>query len=292
MNQTEETRDLIMHQVKFNEDVISVIEEDGEPYVAMKPISEGIDLTWNSQFELIKRDPVLSAAVRVIRTVAFDGKSREMTCLPLKYLNGWLFKLDAARYEGDRRDRIIRYQKECYDVLFKHFFGDPDRTYATLMEMQEKIAQLEVMISPDLPIEIFHYNNSTVRMVMLHEQPGLYAPDILHIIDGNWRANNNQAPSRLTRMGLTRDKHYLVTSIGRVATHLGLTPDYLLARMRVSGNIRGMTFVLPHGMSLLRNIAPDLYQWYCNTVFPALPRAGKIYDRRCENLALTEGIIQ
>ena len=44
-----------------------------------------------------------------------------MLCLPLDYLNGWLFKISAKRYTGARRDAIVRYQKECYRVLAEHF---------------------------------------------------------------------------------------------------------------------------------------------------------------------------
>lgn len=56
-----------------------------------------------------------------MQTVAADGKERVMLCLPLDYLNGWLFKIDARRYKGERQALIIRYQKECYRVLAEHF---------------------------------------------------------------------------------------------------------------------------------------------------------------------------
>lgn len=289
MYQTEGTTDLAMSQVKFHDDTLCVIEDEGDRYVAMKPICAMLDLKWHAQRELIMRDPVLSSVIRMIRTTGFDGKSYQMVCLPLEYLNGWLFKLDVSRYEGDRREKIIEYQTECYQVLYRHFFGDPRQMYLSMVEMQEKIARLELMISPEVPIEIFHFTDMIVRMFMVYDQPGLYAPDIIHILERNWSANYSQSPSQLERLGLKRDKHFLVTNVGKVAAHLGLTPNYLLARARLGGSVRGMTFVLPHGMSLLRTVAPDLYQWYCNTVYPAIPRAGRIYDHRQDNLALTEG---
>lgn len=40
-----------------------------------------------------------------------------MPCLPLDYLNGWLFGISSASVKEDIRDRVIRYQKECYQVL-------------------------------------------------------------------------------------------------------------------------------------------------------------------------------
>ena len=44
-----------------------------------------------------------------------------MACLPLRYLNGWLFGVNADRVKEEIRDRVIRYQEECYDVLFQAF---------------------------------------------------------------------------------------------------------------------------------------------------------------------------
>ena len=52
-----------------------------------------------------------------------DGKRYEMVCLPLDYFNGWLFRIDSRRHKGARRELIIKYQRECYHVLAKHFLG-------------------------------------------------------------------------------------------------------------------------------------------------------------------------
>jgi hypothetical protein len=41
--------------------------------------------------------------------------------MPLKYLNGWLFKVPASRYKGEKRKAIIRYQEECYSALYDYF---------------------------------------------------------------------------------------------------------------------------------------------------------------------------
>ena len=54
--------------------------------------------SWNKQLELIKRDPVLYSTMTIMGIVAVDGKERDMVCLPLEYLNGWLFKVPASRY--------------------------------------------------------------------------------------------------------------------------------------------------------------------------------------------------
>jgi hypothetical protein len=44
-----------------------------------------------------------------------------MLCLPLKYLDGWLFGVNANRVKPELRGRVIQYQRECYDILARAF---------------------------------------------------------------------------------------------------------------------------------------------------------------------------
>lgn len=105
-----------------NADLQIVREQSGRILVAMKPICDALCLDWEPQRKMIMADPVLNSTASITEAVGADGKSREMVCLPLDYLNGWLFKINANRYKGDdRRETIIRYQRECYRVLADHF---------------------------------------------------------------------------------------------------------------------------------------------------------------------------
>ncbi|WP_427144074.1 phage antirepressor N-terminal domain-containing protein [Pseudomonas nitroreducens] len=99
---------------------------DDQRLVVIRPVCEGIGLSWNSQFERIKRDDVLSTCIRVIRMqVHGDIQQRELTCLPLKYLNGWLFGIDTRRCRKEIRPALIRYKRECYQVLAAHWQPKP-----------------------------------------------------------------------------------------------------------------------------------------------------------------------
>ena len=108
-------------KVPFYGNELITVEQNGEIYVAMKPIVEALGLTWRKQRELISRDLVLSDGTVMVPTEGKDGKQYQMLCLPLKYLNGWLFKVPASRYTGKKREAIIRYQKECYSALYEYF---------------------------------------------------------------------------------------------------------------------------------------------------------------------------
>jgi len=116
-------------EVTFYEDTIVAVLVPGEGadeltvFVPIRPICDQLGLTWSGQFERIKRDPILSEVtqgVRVIRTPDRGGE-QEMLCIPIEYLNGWLFGVSAARVKDALRDKLLRYQRDCYKVLWGAF---------------------------------------------------------------------------------------------------------------------------------------------------------------------------
>lgn len=107
--------------VRFYGGEIVTAERNGMYYAAMKPICEAIGVDANGQIQRIKRHPVLSESVCIIHAVAEDGKQREMIMLPLKYLNGWLFGIDVNKVSADVKDKLIAYQRECFEVLDQYW---------------------------------------------------------------------------------------------------------------------------------------------------------------------------
>ncbi len=103
--------------IQFRDQPISVIPQDNQLYVAMKPICENIGIDWKSQYSRIKRHQVLNSVMVMMITTASDSKRYDQICLPLDYLNGWLFGIDANRVRPEIRDRLIQYQTECFKVL-------------------------------------------------------------------------------------------------------------------------------------------------------------------------------
>lgn len=107
--------------IPFNGDEIMAITKDGKKFVVPKQICENLGLDWSAQRQKIERDSVLSSTMVMITTVAKDGKNREMSVLPLEYLNGWLFGIDDTRVKEAIRPKIIEYKKQCYIVLYEYF---------------------------------------------------------------------------------------------------------------------------------------------------------------------------
>lgn len=106
--------------IDFNGQSLITIEKDGIAYTAIKPICENIGLHWRGQRERILREEVLSEGVRVIRTPSAGG-DQDMLCLPIEYLNGWLFGVDTKRVKPEIKPALLMYKKECYKVLHDYW---------------------------------------------------------------------------------------------------------------------------------------------------------------------------
>ncbi|MDE3995897.1 phage antirepressor N-terminal domain-containing protein [Glaesserella parasuis] len=118
--------------ISFNNQALITFEQNGTRYTAMKPICENIGLAWEPQLLRIKRDDILSSTMIITIIVAEDVKNREMVCLPIEYLNGWLFGIDVKRCKPEIRETLIKYKKECYQALHDYWFnGKAERKTTT-----------------------------------------------------------------------------------------------------------------------------------------------------------------
>lgn len=92
----------------------------GVAYVAMKPIVENLDMSWSTQVRKLMAQADKFNCVHM-NMVAGDRKLRELLCIPLQKLNGWLFSINPAKVRDDIRDRLVRYQEECFTALHDYW---------------------------------------------------------------------------------------------------------------------------------------------------------------------------
>lgn len=120
--------------VNFLGSEIMVINHDGEPYVAMRTVVDGMGLDWKSQFVKIKQR--FKSTVVEITTVANDERNRSMLCLPLRKLFGWLMTINPNKVASHKRQTIIRYQNECDDALWQYWTTGIANREKILLEME------------------------------------------------------------------------------------------------------------------------------------------------------------
>lgn len=104
-----------------NKQKIQVLVENGNEFVPIRPICDALGIDAKSQRDRIKRDQILSSTEVTMTSVGADGKNREMTVLPLRFVFGWLFTIDANLVKEESRQTVLKYQLECYNALYDHF---------------------------------------------------------------------------------------------------------------------------------------------------------------------------
>ncbi len=108
--------------VQFREDTIYLVSLDNEPFVPLKPISENLGLDWRSQHRKLL-DTARRWQPKSIKVVAQDGKLREMICIPLRKLPAWLYSISPEKVKPEIREKLVKYQEECDEVLWNYWFA-------------------------------------------------------------------------------------------------------------------------------------------------------------------------
>lgn len=178
--------------VLFYEDEITAVRvrRDGEiqVFVPLRPIVELLGLDWSGQLRRVRNDAVLAEEVQPVR-VETAGGPQEMPCLPLDMLNGWLFGINANRVREDVRERLVRYQRDCYRVLYEAFnegrlATGADATFQELMQQSDsqaveayrmlqamlKMARNQIIIESRLGVQDERLEQHEQRLEQLEER--------------------------------------------------------------------------------------------------------------------------
>jgi len=99
---------------------ITLVDNNGIAYVAMREVVEGIGLSWGTQSIKLNENSKKFNCFH-IETVGADGKNRQMLCMPIKKLNGWLFSINPNKVRADLKERLENYQEECFLALWDYW---------------------------------------------------------------------------------------------------------------------------------------------------------------------------
>ncbi|EEV4555588.1 hypothetical protein EKD30_001453 [Escherichia coli] len=147
--------------VPFHGAELYVVNHNGEPYTPMKPIVEGMGMDWASQFTKMKQR-FKTCIVKITMQLPGDEQRREIICLALRKLAGWLQTIIPNKVRPEIRDKVIQYQEECDDVLYEYWTKghvvNPRKAKKALpgkitTEQQEAIKQLVMSRGQSLPKE-------------------------------------------------------------------------------------------------------------------------------------------
>jgi hypothetical protein len=165
--------------VKVNGVTIECPFENGENYIAVKAICEALGIDHQKQYERIKNDRKLSQLYTdTVYSCGADGKQRQMFCIPLKYVFGWLFSIDETKINETSRENFIKYKDECYEVLYNHFFNRAKRQLEAneieihLLEEINELNEQKNRVSSDLKEKKAKLDK--IREERLKNEPSLF----------------------------------------------------------------------------------------------------------------------
>lgn len=105
--------------VPFHGATLFLVEHDGEAFVPMKSIVEGMGLNWDSQLDKLRANKE-RWGIAIIATPS-NGGQQSTVCLPLRKLCGWMMTIHPNKVAEELRPKIICYQNECDDVLWDYW---------------------------------------------------------------------------------------------------------------------------------------------------------------------------
>lgn len=132
---------------KINGVDIVTVDRDGEIFVPIKPICDAIGIDVDAQRNKLNADDFFNSTTAIITAVAADDKEREMYCIRLRDVYGWLATINPGKVAPEARETVTRYRRECYDVLYEHFTGSMRRTIETNNAEIELLQQINSAIS-------------------------------------------------------------------------------------------------------------------------------------------------
>lgn len=207
-------------QVVFYDDVIYAVRlNDGRVFVPMRPIIERLGVDWASQYKRAGRDPILSEEMQSIVVTTTDSRHeampREMLCLPLDYLSGFLFGISANRVKEELRDNVIRYQRECYKVLAEAFQDGrltADPTFDELLQTDSETVQAYKMLQAMVKLA----RNQILLEAKLEDhslQLGKHEARLEEIESSLWESKHNVTPDQASQ--ISQAVKLVATTLGK-----------------------------------------------------------------------------
>ena len=106
--------------IEFHGQLLITLQHEGQPFAAMKPIVEGMGISWQGQHAKFKTNPERWGIKEIL--IPSEGGNQEASCLPLRKLPGWLMTIHPNKIKDLAvRERVVMYQNECDDALWQYW---------------------------------------------------------------------------------------------------------------------------------------------------------------------------
>lgn len=108
-----------MQPVQFHGDTIYCVEQNEQPYTAVKPIVENMGLAWQVQQRKLNENKERWGIT--IMVIPSKGGDQETTCMPVRKLPAFMASINPKKVRPELREKIELYQNECDDALWDYW---------------------------------------------------------------------------------------------------------------------------------------------------------------------------
>lgn len=181
--------------IKFNDIDILTIKENDRVYVVMGDICNGLGIDWEGQRQRIMRHDVLSTCTCNLQVhLPGDNKLRNITTLPIEYLQGWLFTIQTGSVKPEIRQNIISFQRECFQVLHDYWVQgvaiNPRKAldYIALSKEASRLRnELRAPLHPDVREHVYQ------QLTTVNQSIGWDTPALDTFVEENYEPNDDVA---------------------------------------------------------------------------------------------------
>ncbi len=117
------------------------VSNDEQMLVPIKPICQALGVSYEAQAAKLREHPTFASVMSLSDMTGCDGKTYQMSCLPLEHVFGWVYTIHPNNVSEDAKKNLINYQRECNHALFMHFFGRMKREREIIAKENELLKQ-------------------------------------------------------------------------------------------------------------------------------------------------------
>jgi phage antirepressor YoqD-like protein len=150
-----------IEMVRIGEDEVAVVRgPDGDGYAVLRRMCEVLGVDAEGQRQKLSRSEW--ACALMIKAHDSTGREQNVFCLHVKSVAMWLATIDANRVAEDVRPKVIRFQREAADALYRWASGQPrtmtlaEMTLAVVQGQQSVIAEQQARLAIAEPKAAIH----------------------------------------------------------------------------------------------------------------------------------------
>lgn len=159
-------------------DITAVKNDMGQLYVPVKPICTILGIDFKTQYRKIEEDRFFHSSMVIMTTVGADGKNREMVCLPVKHICGWLYSINPGKVSPEAEEKILAYREEVNDILTAYFFGGSIRQIESNQAEIKALEEINSLLTQERTIKgqlkEARDRLAKIRASRLDDQPSLF----------------------------------------------------------------------------------------------------------------------